>query len=73
MLPAINGTLTLSLSADGQFNLSRLNRDPYPSLEIYHYYNGALQYTIARLPECDFVGNLGPFIWLNPLARNETR
>lgn len=71
-IPAINGEMTLSPTMiPGDYELSYLDRDPFPSLEIYRYYNGELQHTIDTLPERGALGNIGPIWWLNPLAPNE--
>ncbi len=50
-LPPIDGTLTLSRNSGGQWYLGRLNRDPYPSLEIYYYEDGRLVDVIDQRPE----------------------
>jgi hypothetical protein len=72
LIPAINGELKLSPTMlRGNYDLSYVNRDPFPRLEIYNYYNGELRQTITQLPERGAIGDLGPMIWLNPLAPNE--
>jgi hypothetical protein len=71
MLDPINGEMTLVRNGNGTYDIQQLNRDPYPSIEIYQYNTGNLVDTIAKLPERGFVGNLGPVIWLNPLAPNQ--
>jgi hypothetical protein len=71
-IPAINGEMTLSPTMlPGSYDLSYLDREPFPSLEIYQYSNSELHHTIGTLPERGAVGNIGPIWWLNPLAPNE--
>ncbi len=70
-IPAINGEMVLTPNKRGSFDLAYLNRDPYPSLEIYGYTNGNLVDTIKTLPERSFPLNFGPVFWLSPLAPNQ--
>jgi hypothetical protein len=66
VLPDINGELTIG-RRNGRYEVLEMNRDPYPSLEVYHYRNGRFVREILTRPESRF----GPFYGLNPLARNE--
>ena len=46
LIPEINGELILVKNDDGQYELVYLNRDPYPSIEIYVYKDG--KWILAR-------------------------
>ncbi len=70
-IPAIDGEMVLSPTKRGSFEVTYLNRDPYPSLEIYRYLDGNLVETIEQLPERSLIGHLGPVVWLSPVAPNE--
>jgi len=64
-LSEINGSLSLSINAEGDWELASLDRDPYPSLEIYYYEEGELLYTIAQRGEWP---SEHPEVGLSPLA-----
>jgi RHS repeat-associated protein len=65
LLPDINGELTLAPD-NLHYRVAALNRDPYPSLEIYLYVNGRLEQEIGKYAE-----RYGPFVGLNPIAPNQ--
>ena len=70
ILDSIDGTLTLSRNDSGKYGLSHLDRDRYPSLEIYEYDHGETVRTIGRVPEqCGSF--FGPLIGLNRFWFNE--
>lgn len=64
LLPDINGEMEITFK-DGQAQIYSINRDPYPSLEVYAYRGGVYQYTLGQYPE-----EFGPNIGLNPIAPN---
>jgi RHS repeat-associated protein len=74
-IPSINGELTLGMKQISRINkghqwyVKHLDRDPYPSLEIYYYFNGSLAYTIDRRGEWPLEH---PEIGLAPPAPNDT-
>lgn len=65
-LASINGEMTLSLGDGGNYQITSLDRDPYPSLEVYFYKNGDYQYTLGQFEE-----RYGPFIGLIPIAPSQ--
>jgi hypothetical protein len=67
VLPAINGNATLERGKNGNYALSRIDRDPYPSLEIYQYRQGQAPRTIVNDPQIKY---LTPTLPLNPLFPN---
>lgn len=69
-LPDINGYLAIA-QVDDRYEVIEMNRDPFPSLEIYHYSDGEFTQTILRRPEADFFGTFSAFYGLNPIARND--
>lgn len=72
LLPDINGTITLARGVcEDSYYVRELNRDPFPSLEIYHYKNGQHFHTIGTFPETEFLGTFAPFWGLSPIAPNE--
>lgn len=64
---AIDGELSLYRKLDGTFDWKEINRDPYPSLEVYSYQDGVLQDTILTREETEY----GSLYGLNPHAFNE--
>jgi RHS repeat-associated protein len=71
-IPSINGELTLGMKRVNRYSyqwyLKHLDRDPYPSLEIYYYFNGTPAYTIAQRGEWPLEH---PEIGLVPFAPND--
>jgi RHS repeat-associated protein len=67
LIASIDGNLTLANDA-GFWELKRLDRDPYPSLEIYYYADGEYKYTISTRDEKP---SERPDIGLNPIAIND--
>jgi RHS repeat-associated protein len=67
-LPNINGELTLTPVGEGNYTLESLDRDPYPSLEIYQYRYGQEPQTIGTYSQWP---GWTPSIPLNPLFPNE--
>jgi hypothetical protein len=60
--------MVLGMNENMEWNIEWLDRDPYPSMEVYYYENGELAYEIdkrverlSRLPE----------IGLDPIAPND--
>jgi RHS repeat-associated protein len=47
----INGELVLNPDGNGKYSAGPMNRDPYPSLEVYYYSDGKNAKTILRQPE----------------------
>jgi RHS repeat-associated protein len=72
LLPDIDGTMTLGrFACEDTYYVRGLNRDPFPSLEIYHYRNGELFYTIGTYPETEDFDDFAPFWGLSPMAPQE--
>ncbi|MCL4870147.1 MAG: RHS repeat-associated core domain-containing protein [Anaerolineae bacterium] len=70
-IPDINGTIILTPNAFGGYDVF-VDRDPYPSLEVYQYYDGSLVRTLIRLSPDGWGGTMfGPILGLNPLAPNQ--
>lgn len=65
-LDNINGELSISRTEGRPFpyDVSSMSRDPYPSLEVYHYQNGFAVDTLLKRPET----SAGPYIGLRPDA-----
>jgi RHS repeat-associated protein len=64
-LAAINGEMTIAVSSTS-YKVTSMDRDPYPSLEVYHFQNGIHKATLWQSKE-----RYGPFIGLSPIAPNE--
>jgi RHS repeat-associated protein len=71
LLQPINGEMTISKTKNGNYALTNLNRDPYPSLEVYFYDDGQYRYTLGTYSE-KYGPFFGPLWGLTPFAKNET-
>jgi hypothetical protein len=69
-LDSIDGTMSIGYDkSTGGYKVKTLNRDPYPSLEVYHYLDGQLQSDpLLRHPETA----AGPYEGLKPSAPRDT-
>lgn len=67
-IPEINGTMTLHRNINGTYSVIALDRDPYPSLEVYYYLPGQPTQMIMQHRELEG----GPMVGLNPLTPNDT-
>jgi len=65
-LAGIDGTIVLGRNEYGEWQLDSMDRDPYPSLEVYHYKDGKPWSTIVLDREAEF----GPTFNLTPMAPN---
>jgi len=65
-LASINGQMIISLGEDGKYQITSLNRDPYPSLGVYYYKDGDYQYTLG-----EFAEKYGPILGLSSIAPNQ--
>lgn len=71
-LPDIDGTMTLARKdCEDSYYVRELDRDPFPSLEIYHYKNSQHFHTIGTCPQTEFLGTFAPFWGLSPFAPDE--
>jgi RHS repeat-associated protein len=60
---SIKGEMKISKMANGTYEIIYLNRDPYPSLEVYFYDDGVIQYDLGTFPE-KFGPIFGPLLGL---------
>jgi RHS repeat-associated protein len=68
----IDGEMSLQRDPDtARWDLERLDRDPYPSLEVYYYQDGTYEYTVAHGLRDEYRGPGGAFVGLSPLAPND--
>lgn len=69
-IPEINGTMAISMKPDGKYFVESMDRDPYPSLEVYYYTpSNPGRATQVIMQHTESGG--GPMWGLNPLAPND--